>query len=168
MRARDLGVVIGETPTGPNNAITDVAGVRVGHTTLDETGPPAVHTGVTVVVPHDDIWTEPVFAGIAPTQRQRRAHRAGMDPRVRRAHHRRSGSPTPTASAWFAMRWCPRRCRPAGTGMYWSLPVVGETYDGVLSDINGHHVRAEHVRSRAGRRPAAGRSPRATSAAGPA
>ena len=63
MRARDLGVVVGEHPTGPNNAITDVTGVRVGHTTLDEPGSPGVHTGVTVVIPHDDIWTEPVFAG---------------------------------------------------------------------------------------------------------
>ena len=63
MRARDLGVVIGEHPTGPDNAITDIPGVRVGHTTLDSDGPPTVHTGVTVVVPHDDIWTEPVFAG---------------------------------------------------------------------------------------------------------
>lgn len=59
MRARDLGVVIGEHPTGPKNAITDVAGVRVGHTTLQSAG---VNTGVTVVVPHDGIWTEPVFA----------------------------------------------------------------------------------------------------------
>ena len=63
MRARDLGIVVGQHPTGPDNAITDVAGVRVGHVTLDEIGPPAVHTGVTVVVPHRDIWTEPVFAG---------------------------------------------------------------------------------------------------------
>ena len=60
MRARDLGVVIGEHPTGPANAITDVKGVRVGHTTLKHGG---VNTGVTVVVPHDGIWTEPVFAG---------------------------------------------------------------------------------------------------------
>ena len=63
MRARDLGIVVGRHPTGPVNAITDVPGVRVGHVTLDEAGPPAVHTGVTVVVPHPDIWTEPVFAG---------------------------------------------------------------------------------------------------------
>ncbi len=70
MRARDLGIVIGRGRPGPNNAITDVAGVRVGHTTLISgdgplvpgTGP--VRTGVTVVVPHDgDPWTEPVFAG---------------------------------------------------------------------------------------------------------
>jgi D-aminopeptidase len=60
MRARDLGVVIGEHPTGPLNAITDVAGVRVGHTTLQGEG---INTGVTMIVPHDDIWTEPVFAG---------------------------------------------------------------------------------------------------------
>lgn len=63
VRARDLGIVIGDHPTGPYNAITDVAGARVGHTTLCQEGPPAVNTGVTVVIPHDDIWSEPVFAG---------------------------------------------------------------------------------------------------------
>lgn len=63
MRARDLGVVVGSHPPGPHNAITDVSGVRVGHVTLHADGPPAVHTGVTVVVPHAGIWGEPVFAG---------------------------------------------------------------------------------------------------------
>jgi D-aminopeptidase len=63
MRARELDITIGRHPTGADNAITDVPGVRVGHVTLDETGPPAVHTGVTVVVPHPHIWNEPVFAG---------------------------------------------------------------------------------------------------------
>ena len=70
MRARDLGIRIGRMQPGPNNAITDVAGVRVGHTTLiDGDGPlrvgqGPVRTGVTVVIPHDgDIWTEPIFAG---------------------------------------------------------------------------------------------------------
>ena len=70
MRARDLGIRIGRMEPGDLNAITDVAGVRVGHTTLIEgdgplrpgTGP--IRTGVTVVVPHDgDVWTEPIFAG---------------------------------------------------------------------------------------------------------
>lgn len=144
MRTRDLGVVIGEHPTGPHNAITDVAGVRVGHTTLHRDGPPAVHTGVTVVVPHDDIWTEPVFAGA----------------------HRLNGSGEMTGLEWIRETGeltsaigltnthsvgvvrdalVDEQVRVRGDGLYWSLPVVGETYDGVLNDINGHHVRAEHV-----------------------
>ena len=69
-RARDLGIAIGELPTGPLNAITDVPGVRVGHCTVSWGGPelpsgsgPA-RTGVTAVFPHgDDIWHNRVTAG---------------------------------------------------------------------------------------------------------
>ena len=69
MRARELGIVIGRGRPGPANAITDVDGVQVGHTTLIRgdgplvvgTGP--VRTGVTVVLPHEGIGDEPVFAG---------------------------------------------------------------------------------------------------------
>ena len=68
-RARDLGIVIGSYVPGPLNAITDVAGVKVGHTTLmfgagkltPGTGP--VRTGVTVVIPRDDVWHKKVPAG---------------------------------------------------------------------------------------------------------
>ncbi len=144
MRARDLGIVIGEHPPGPDNAITDVAGVRVGHTTLQDDGPPAIHTGVTVVVPHGDIWTEPVFAGC----------------------HRLNGSGEMTGLEWIRESGeltsaigitnthsvgvvrdalVAAQVGARGDGMYWSLPVVGETYDGLLNDINGHHVRADHV-----------------------
>ena len=69
-RARDLGIAIGALPPGPLNAITDVAGVRVGHATLIRgdgpllVGEGPVRTGVTVVVPHEGhAWAEPVFAG---------------------------------------------------------------------------------------------------------
>ncbi|OBA77680.1 aminopeptidase [Mycolicibacterium mucogenicum] len=142
MRARDLGVVIGEHPTGPANAITDVKGVRVGHTTLKHGG---VNTGVTVVVPHDGIWTEPVFAG----------------------SHRLNGSGELTGLEWIREsgeltsaigltnthsvgvvrdELVAAQVRARGAGLYWSLPVVGETYDGLLNDINGFHVRPEHAR----------------------
>lgn len=144
MRARDLGIVIGEHPPGPDNAITDVAGVSVGHVTLHDDGPPAVHTGVTVVVPHQGIWTEPVFAGC----------------------HRLNGSGEMTGLEWIRESGeltsaigitnthsvgvvrdalVAAQVAARGDGIYWSLPVVGETYDGLLNDINGHHVRAEHV-----------------------
>ena len=70
MAARDLGIRIGRLDAGPNDAITDVRGVRVGHTTLiDGEGPLVVgrgpvRTGVTVILAHEaDVWAEPVFAG---------------------------------------------------------------------------------------------------------
>src|ERR671910_2793740 len=70
MRARELGITIGRGTPGPLNAITDVPGVRVGHTTLIEGDGPLVvgrgpvRTGVTVVCPHEGrIWEEPLFAG---------------------------------------------------------------------------------------------------------
>ena len=62
MRARDLGIATGELPTGRLNAITDVAGVRVGHRTLIHGE--SVRTGVTVLLPHaGDPGAEPLFAG---------------------------------------------------------------------------------------------------------
>src|SRR5918994_1414618 len=70
VRARDLGITVGHGTPGPLNAITDVAGVRVGHTTLIEgegplqVGRGPIRTGVTVIVPRDGgDWREPVFAG---------------------------------------------------------------------------------------------------------
>jgi D-aminopeptidase len=67
-RARDLGVAIGDFPTGPRNAITDVAGVRVGHATVardpNPDGRGAVRTGVTAVFPHEGLpWVDRVYAG---------------------------------------------------------------------------------------------------------
>jgi len=70
MRARELGVTIGHGQPGPHNAITDVPGVRVGHTTLIEgqgrlvLGRGPIRTGVTVILPHDgQMSAEPLFAG---------------------------------------------------------------------------------------------------------
>jgi D-aminopeptidase len=144
VRTRDLGVVVGEHPTGPHNAITDVAGVRVGHATIEQVGPPAVHTGVTVVVPHCDIWGEPVFAG---------AHRLNGSGELTGLEWIRESGELTSAIALTNTHsvgvvrdaLVDAQVRARGDGLYWSLPVVGETYDGLLSDINGHHVRAEHV-----------------------
>ena len=143
-RARDLGITIGTLPAGKRNAITDVCGVRVGHTTLIEGDD--VRTGVTVVQPHEGRpWYEPVFAGA----------------------HRLNGNGELTGLEWI--RESGTLCSPIGltnthsVGVvrdalisaeiesrgdereFWSLPVVGETWDGLLNDINGMHVRAEHV-----------------------
>ena len=153
MRARDLGISIGLLAPGPLNAITDVAGVRVGHTTLmaGEAGPlrvgqGPVRSGVTVVVPHDgDPFAEAVYAGA----------------------HRLNGNGELTGLEWI--REAGLLAGPIGitnthsVGVVrdaivaaasrssaraesaWSLPVVGETWDGWLNDIEGQHVRAEHL-----------------------
>ena len=151
-RARDLGIVIGEMTPGPFNAITDVPGVRVGHATIiDGDGPLVVgrgpiRTGVTVVLPHDgDIWREPVFA--APHVLNGNGEMTGLE------WIRESGmlggaiGITNTHSVGVvrdALVAEGVRSRPAGT-FYWSLPVVGETWDGLLNDADGFHVRPEHV-----------------------
>ncbi len=152
LRPREYGVVIGSMRTGPNNAITDVAGVRVGHTTLIHGDGPLVRgegpvrTGVTVIQPHEgDPGAEPVFAG---------AHRLNGNGELTGLEWvRESGLLTsPIAltnthsvgvvhdaliSAELASR--------ADCEGFWRTPVVGETWDGVLNDVNGMHVRPEHV-----------------------
>ena len=149
---RDLGIAIGSLPPGALDAITDVAGVRVGHTTLIEgdgalvVGRGPVRTGVTVIVPHEgEIARQPLFAA---------AYRLNGNGEVTGLEWlRESGlltSPialTNTHSVGTVrdslVAWEARGHRP--DEVYWSLPVVAETWDGRLNDINGFHVRPEHV-----------------------
>lgn len=151
-RARDLGIVIGEGMPGPFNAITDVAGVRVGHATIVEgdgplvTGRGPVRTGVTVIDPHDgDIWTEPVFAGCHILNGN--GDMTGLEwIRETGLLHSPIGI-TNTHSVGIVRDTLIRHAvhtRDAGSA-YWSLPVVGETWDGRLSDIAGQHVQPEHT-----------------------
>jgi len=149
-RARDLGIVIGGLPTGPNNAITDVPGVRVGHCTLIEgegrlvpgTGP--VRTGVTIIEPRSRIWETPIVAGF---------HRLNGNGELTGTHWiRESGQlTTPIGLTNSHSVGTVRDAiaaqvhRERGEGAYWCLPVVGETYDGLLNDINGFHVEPAHV-----------------------
>ena len=136
-RARELGIEIGRLPAGPANAITDVAGISVGHTTLIEGDD--VRTGVTVVVPPP----EPLFAG---------AHRINGNGELTGLEWVRDSGllTTPVAltntHSVGVVRDALVAAAQHGPGDdRWSLPVVGETWDGVLNDINGFHVRAEHV-----------------------
>ena len=153
MRARELGLKIGVLPSGPNDAITDVEGVRVGHSTIVRgdgplvVGEGPVRTGVTVICPREGLARdEPVFAGC----------------------HRFNGNGEMTGLEWI--REAGALTTPVGitnthsVGVvrdaliaaeleerggaeeYWSLPVVAETYDGTLNDINGQHVGMEHVK----------------------
>jgi D-aminopeptidase len=152
-RARDLGIPFDGTP-GPNNAITDVAGVLVGHTTLIsgsgalKVGEGPVRTGVTAVLPRGlDSMSNPVFAG----------------------WFAQNGNGEMTGTTWVeesgflegpvmitnthsvgvvrdaVIRWRVARGNADSSGYWWSLPVVGETWDGWLNDVNGFHVKPEHV-----------------------
>src|SRR4051794_16293939 len=145
MRARDLGIVVGTGTPGPHNAITDVRGVLVGHRTPVEGDD--VRTGVTVVLPHEGrIGHDAAFAGCHRLNGN--GEMTGLD------WVRESGMlTTPVAitnthsvgvvrDALVAVE---AQARPEGA-VFWSLPVVAETWDGVLNDVNGFHVRAEHLR----------------------
>ena len=152
-RARDLGVPFDGTP-GPLNAITDVAGVLVGHTTLMsgsgklKVGQGPIRTGVTAVLPRGrDSLSDPVFA----------------------AWFSQNGNGEMTGTAWIeesgflegpvmitnthsvgvvrdaTIQWRVAHGTADTTGYWWSLPVVAETWDGWLNDVNGFHVKPEHV-----------------------
>lgn len=147
-RARDLGIPLEGTP-GPLNAITDVAGVEVGHATLVtgegrlSVGRGPVRTGVTAIFPRGRTGSDTAFAGWFAL----------------------NGNGEMTGTTWIeesgllegpvlitnthsvgvvrdaAVRWL-RDNRP---DFLWALPVVAETWDGALNDINGFHVRPEHA-----------------------
>jgi D-aminopeptidase len=152
-RARDLGVPFDGTP-GPLNAITDVSGVTVGHTTLIsgegklQVGKGPVRTGVTAVLPRGkDSLTSAVFAG----------------------WFSQNGNGEMTGTTWVeesgflegpvmitnthsvgvvrdaVIQWRVSHGKSDSTGYWWSLPVVAETWDGWLNDVNGFHVKPEHA-----------------------
>jgi D-aminopeptidase len=144
-RARDLGLAPGRYETGPSNAITDVAGVRVGQVTLvlgDD-----VRTGVTAVLPHSgNLFQEKVAAAVHVFN--------AFGKLVGSTQVRELGQiETPilltnTLSVWDAAAaltdWM---LSQSGNETVRSInPVVGETNDGWLNDIRGRHVKAEHVR----------------------
>lgn len=143
-RLRDLGITIGTYPTGTYNAITDVAGVRVGHCTLIHDEPRIARTGVTVIMPREEaIWDNQAFAGF----------------------HVLNGNGDFTGTHWLEEAGL--LTSPIGitnthqVGIvrdtlveyefshrkdeYFALPLVAETYDGWLNDINAFHVKKEHV-----------------------
>jgi D-aminopeptidase len=152
VRARDAGIVIGELAPGPNNAITDVEGVRVGHATIVRgegalvVGEGPVRTGVTVVCPREGLTRdEPVFAG--PHRLNGNGEMTGLE------WIRESGllttpvAITNTHSVGVVRDALITAELEARTDedIYWSMPVVAETFDSVLSDINGQHVTADHL-----------------------
>lgn len=148
MRARQLGITLGLGMPGELNAITDVPGVRVGHSTIKAcVDGKQVRTGVTLVQPRaGEARQQPCFAG----------------------YHVLNGNGDATGLEWISeagLLTTPmaitnthsigvvrdslialERERLADPAVYWCMPVVMETYDGLLNDIWGQHVRPEHVR----------------------
>ena len=148
-RARDLGVPFDGQP-GALNAITDVTGVRVGHTTLIRgdgalrVGEGPVRTGVTAILPRGDDPADPVFGGWFALNGNGEmtgttwVEESGfLEGPIAITNTHSVGIVRDAIIAWQVQE---------GTGFQsWSLPVVAETYDGGLNDINGFHVEAEHV-----------------------
>jgi D-aminopeptidase len=152
-RARDLGVPFDGTP-GALNAITDVSGITVGHTTLIsgegklQIGKGPVRTGVTAVLPRGkNSMNDAVFAGWWSLN--------GNGEMTGTTWVEESGfleGPvmiTNTHSVGVVrdavIQWRVAHGQPDPTGYWWSLPVVAETWDGWLNDINGFHVKPEHA-----------------------
>jgi L-aminopeptidase/D-esterase-like protein len=155
IRARDLGIPFAGTP-GPLNAITDVAGVTVGHTTLISgdgklvVGSGPVRTGVTAIHPRGKTY-DPVFAGwyalngngemTGTTWVEESGFLEG--PVVITNTHSVGVARDATIEWQYANNLFDPL--PDDPDVFWSLPVVAETYDGDLNDINGFHVTKEHV-----------------------
>src|SRR5579872_1561875 len=148
VRARDLGIPFTGTP-GPFNAITDVPGVEVGHTTLAfgegklEVGKGPVRTGMTAVFPRGRNDPRMVFAGSFVlsgigelTGLALIKERGFMEGPVMITSTHSVGTVYDASLQWMLRH---------GWQFDATIPVVGETYDGFFNDINGGHIRAEHV-----------------------
>jgi D-aminopeptidase len=153
-RFRDLGLSVGSLPTGSENAITDVAGVRVGHTTLISgegplrPGQGPVRTGVTVVLPHgEDPYRHKVrgavhtINGFGKVRGFEEVRELGLIESPIALTNTLNVGLVADALVQDAVRHNP------SIGIRTSTPnvLVGETHDGYLNDIQGRHVRAEHV-----------------------
>lgn len=147
-RARDLGVPLDGTP-GALNAITDVAGVEVGQVTLIrgdgplKRGQGPVRTGVTAVLPRGKDSTTPVFAAWETSNAAGEMtgtvwleERGYLDGPILITNTHSVGVVRDATIGWMVDRGWPSA---------WFTPVVAETYDGSLNDINGFHVKAEHA-----------------------
>jgi len=151
-RARDLGVPFDGRP-GPLNAITDVAGVTVGHATLIRgegklnVGSGPVRTGVTAILPRGKGATASVFAGSFVVNGNGEV--TGLD-WVRDSGFLEGPVMMTNTHAIGAVHegviaWKLAHGGPDADGYAWSTPVVGETWDGFLNDVNGFHVKGRHV-----------------------
>ncbi|GIU91659.1 MAG: D-aminopeptidase [Acidimicrobiia bacterium] len=148
MRLRELGVSIGDLPTGPLNAVTDVPGVSVGHTTVIRDQPSVARTGVTVIYPRPDIWTDHAYAAFYGFSGN--GEMTGL-PWI--AETGLLGSPvalTNTHQVGLVRDTLVRIAVESGVPDAFHLPVVSETWDGWLNDIDSFPLTEEDVRAAVG------------------
>lgn len=152
-RARDIGVPFDGVP-GKFNAITDVRGVEVGYTTIIEgegkleAGKGPVRTGVTAILPRGkESMNDPVYAGVFSLNGNGEmtgtawVDESGfLEGPVMITNTHSVGTVRDAVIAWRVAHGAADT-----TGYWWSLPVVAETWDGYLNDINGFHVKPEHA-----------------------
>lgn len=143
-RLRDLGIKIGNLPTGTYNAITDVPGVLVGHSTIIQDEPRFARTGVTMIVPREgEIWRNYAFAGSYSFNGN-----GEMTGLLWLEESGMLGSPigiTNTHSVGVVRDALNSYWIDNGDENGFLLPVVAETYDGWLNDINAFHISKKHV-----------------------
>ncbi len=147
MRARQLGITLGLGTPGPFNAITDVPGVRVGHSTLNQRiDGRQVRTGVTLVQPRAGAARlQPCFAGCHVLNGNGDA--TGLE-WIREAGLLTTPIAITNTHSVGAVRdalIAEERAELGDSGLYWCMPVVMETFDGLLNDIWGQHVGARQV-----------------------
>lgn len=153
MRLRDLGIVVGRYPTGRWNAITDVGGVKVGQVTLNRgsgklvPGKGPVRTGVTAIVPRDDVWHRKVYAngfvlnGNGEMTGLSWINEAGwLETPVLLTDTLSVGKVSDAVVTWMAKHY-----PDMGIGDDVVLPVVAECDDSFLNDQRGRHVQASDV-----------------------
>lgn len=152
-RGRDLGIPFDGQP-GPLNAITDISGIQVGHVTLIsgegklKVGKGPVRTGVTAVLPRGK-RNDPVFAGLYVLNGNGEITGAAwveesgfLEGPLMLTNTHSVGVVHDAVVSWIREIGA---YDPEMTEIFWSLPVVAETYDGILNDINGFHVKPKHV-----------------------
>lgn len=152
-RFRDLGLSLGRYPTGPLNAITDVAGVKVGHSTLISgegklvSGKGPVRTGVTCVVPGDNVYNERLIGGAFVLNGAGEV--AGLTQVTEWGLVETPIWLTNTMSVGkvsdAAIKWMTKKHPGIGVEDDVILPIVGECDDSFLNDAVGRHIRTEHV-----------------------
>ncbi|HEU5102386.1 MAG TPA: P1 family peptidase [Roseiflexaceae bacterium] len=143
-RIRDLGITIGELPTGPYNAITDVPGVLVGQATVIADEPRVARTGVTMIVPRDgDTWSDRVFGGFFSFNGNGEMtglpwlEESGMIDAAIGISNTHAVGVVRDAIVAHAVEH--------GQMDSFILPIAAETYDGWLSDIDAFHITQEHA-----------------------
>lgn len=155
LRARELGIPF-EGETGAFNSITDVPGVQVGYSTIIEGSGPLhegqgpIRTGVTAILPRGSKKEmEPVWAGFHALNGNGEVtgvhwikHAGHFYGPVCITNTHSVGAVHEGVTSWMASAYADDFAR----GHVWALPVVAETYDGVLNDINGLHIRPHHAR----------------------